>query len=357
MGTTFLLSSSDTTLLTLPTVVMRKTLEAFTKTPKAVDPLLDLVSLLRPKATLWREIAATGRWAITFPKRDDLLFCSVLQGECLVVRPAIEPVTLHKGDFLLIRTGTPFRFASDTRVSAKNSEREFSASRTGSIQLGTGGDRPVLLLGGRFVLDTTNESLITQQMPSLIHVGADAKRSQRIQNLLGMNALENAAGEPGSDFVIQRLMELLFVELLRDEARRSGSANPGLLAGLAHPVTATALQCMHTEPARGWTVEALARRSGTSRSRFAHEFHSLVGTSPMRYLLNWRIALAKERLRSGTHSLSDIAFDVGFHSVSAFSTAFRRSVGHSPKQFAEVFSAVSDGPSWAFPARPPSISP
>ncbi len=185
------------------------------------------------------------------------------------------------------------------------------------------------------MLDAANESLLTQLMPSLIHVGVEAERSERIRNLLQMNASESAACEPGSDFVIPRLMEILFVELLRDEARRVESATAGLLAGLAHPVTAKALQLMHAEPARGWTVESLARRSGASRSRFALQFQTVLGTSPMHYLLHWRIALAKDSLRNGTRSISETAFDVGFQSASAFSTAFRRNVGQSPKQFAD----------------------
>ncbi len=317
---------------------MRKKPEPFIRRPEAADPFLDLIGLLRPKATRWRKIVAAGRWAIAFPKRDDLLFCSVVEGECLLVRPATEPLKLHQGDFILIRTDTPFCFASDARVPAESSEKAFAASRTGVIRLGGGRKRPVLLRGGRFVLDTANESLLTQLMPSLIHVRGESGRSERIQNLLHMNASESAACEPGSDFVIPRLMEILFVELLRDESRRVDSTNTGLLAGLEHPVTAKALRLMHAEPARGWTVETLARRSGASRSRFALQFQNTLGTSPMHYLLHWRIALAKNSLRNGTRSISEIAFDVGFHSVSAFSTAFRRNVGQSPKQFADTSS-------------------
>ncbi len=74
---------------------MRKKPEPFIRRLEAVDPFLDLIGLLRPKATRWREIVAAGRWAVAFPKRDDLLFCSVVQGECLLVRPATEPLRLH----------------------------------------------------------------------------------------------------------------------------------------------------------------------------------------------------------------------------------------------------------------------
>ncbi|MCU1321090.1 MAG: transcriptional regulator, AraC family [Acidobacteriaceae bacterium] len=301
-----------------------------------MDPFLDLIHLLRPKATLWRQVEAAGRWAISFPKKDDLLFCSVVQGECLVVRPATKPVKLSAGDFVLIRTSVPFQFASDARVKPVNSEKAFAPSSSGLLQLGVGKERPVLLRGGRFLFDTANEDLLTGLMPPLIHVHAAADRSERIHMLLQMIASEGAAFEPGRDFVIARLMELLLVSILRDHSRRAIGKDTGLLAGLADPVTAIALQIMHGKIGQNWTVAELARRSGVSRSRFAARFHDVLGVSPIRYLLDWRITVAKDELRKGTRSISEIAFAVGFQSVSAFSTAFSRTVGCPPRRYAAL---------------------
>lgn len=300
-----------------------------------MDPFLDVIQLLRPKATLWRQIDAVGRWAVSFPKKDDLLFCSVVHGECLVVQGPIKPLKLASGDFALIRTSEPFRLASDTKVNPVDSEKAFAASSSGLLKLGTGKQHPVLLRGGRFMFDTANENLLTGLMPSLIHVAANADRSGRINMLLQMNAFEAAAAEPGRDFVVARLMELLFVDILRDQFRRSKGDVPGLFAGLSDPVTARALQAMHGNIGRGWTVAELARESGISRSRFASRFHNTLGVSPIRYLLEWRIALAKDELRKGTRSISELAFAVGFQSVSAFSTAFSRIVGCPPKRYRE----------------------
>ena len=300
-----------------------------------MDPLIDLIQLLRPKATLWRQIEAAGRWGVAFPKKDDLLFCSVVYGECLVVRPNTEPVKLSPGDFVLIRTSMPFRFASDTRVKPVNSVKVFAASSSGLIKLGVAKDHPVLLRGGRFLFDTANENLLTALMPPLIHIAATANRSERIHMLLQMNASEAAASEPGRDFVIARLMELLFVDILRDQSRRIERRDTGLLAGLADPITAIALRAMHGKIGHNWKVAELAKTSGVSRSRFAVRFQNTLGVSPIRYLLDWRIALAQDELRKGTLSISEIAFAVGFQSVSAFSTAFSRTVGWPPSQYAE----------------------
>jgi AraC-like DNA-binding protein len=299
-----------------------------------MDPFLDLIQLLRPRATLWRRIEADGRWGVSFPKLDDLLFCSVVRGECLIVRPLLEPVRLTPGDFVLIRTSSPFRFTSDLKVRPVDSQKAFADVESGTLKLGEGSGRPVELHGGRFVFDTANENLLTGLLPPLIHIAGDAGSAERIQGLLKMNASEAAASRPGGDFVIARLMELLLVEILRDQSRGTDSGRTGMLAGLADPVTAVALRAMHKDIARSWTIAELARLAGVSRSKLAARFQELLGVGPIGYLLDWRMAVAKDELRKGALSLSEIAFLIGFQSVSAFSTAFSRVMGCPPKRYA-----------------------
>ncbi len=134
-------------------------------------------------------------------------------------------------------------------------------------------------------------------------------------------------------------MELTLLELLRNKAPRWEPGTKGLLSGLADPVIAKSLAAMHHEVARIWTVASLARHCGVSRSTFATRFQTVVGVGPIAYLTNWRIALAKDELSHGTKTIGEIAMSVGFHSSSAFSTAFTRMVGCSPKWFAARRSA------------------
>ena len=108
----------------------------------------------------------------------------------------------------------------------------------------------------------------------------------------------------------------------------------GLLGGLADPVTARALSAMQKDVADSWTVSSLGRLCGVSRSTFAARFRQIMGTGPIEYLLHWRMALAKDELRRGSKSIGEIALAIGFQSSSAFSTAFSRAVGSSPKGFA-----------------------
>lgn len=303
-----------------------------------MDPFLDLIHLLRPQATLWAGIEGIGRWGVSFRKRDDLLFCWVQRGKCQLIRPDVAPVHLEPYDFVLVRTSTPFTLTSDPATEPVDSETAVALTKDTGLKLGEGTHSPVTLRGGRFVFDTANEDLLTGLLPALVHVVAGDTSSWRVRSLLEMNETESLQPGPGSKFIIARLTELILVEILRSEALRVDPEREkeysGLLAGLADPVTAHALSAMHRDVAHDWTVSGLARLCGVSRSTFAARFRQIMGTGPIEYLLHWRMALAKDELRRGSRSIGEIALAIGFQSSSAFSTAFSRAVGSSPKRFA-----------------------
>lgn len=299
-----------------------------------MDPFTDLLGLLRPRATLWGRIKGTGRWGVSFRKRDDLLFCWVEAGECQLTRSSTDSVLLRTGDFAFIRTSSPFSLTSDPELEPEDSEAIVAATGSTELVLGEATGSCAMLRCGRFVFDTANEALLWSLLPSLIHIPADQQISWRLRSLLDMNDAEGQHPGPGSDLVVSRLMELTLLELLRSEVLRLNPGTNGLLCGLADPVIAKSLSAMHNDVAGIWTVVKLARLSGVSRSTFATRFRTVMGLGPIEYLSNWRIALAKDELSGGTKTIGEIALSVGFHSSSAFSTAFTRAVGCSPKRFA-----------------------
>ncbi len=304
-----------------------------TNRPNAIDPFLDLIRLLRPQATLWGAIHASGGWGVGFRERHDLLFFRVDRGQLLLLRSDEEPVTLGPGDFVLIRTIYPFVLASDTQVEPIDSENLVATSRSTTMRVGVGETDPVIIRGGRFVFDTANEELLVQLLPPLVHVAVNKTTSARILALLAMNEAENSAPGPGSDFVVARLMELLLVEILRGEVLVAQPIKAGMLQGLADPVTARALVALHSDAAKPWTTAKLARLCRCSRSAFNLRFTRIVGVAPMRYLHSWRMAVAKDELRRGKRSVAEIAFLIGFQSSGALTRAFTRSVGCPPSRF------------------------
>jgi AraC-like DNA-binding protein len=306
-----------------------------------MDPFLDLIRLLAPRAAfLGRGFDAAGDWGLCFPALDDLLFVWIENGTCQLVRPGCDIVWLEKGDFALVRTSLPFTLTSNTNVEPVDSVSAVAAKRGGRLKLGAGHDRPVCLHLGKFLFSTANEDLLTGLLPPIVHIPSSSPRLHRIHSLLSLMESEGREPGPASEFVILRLAELALVEILRmpasDLPKQVGEpASRGLLSGLRDPLTAKALRAMHADVAQDWTVEALARFCGVSRSAFATRFRVVVGVGPISYLLRWRMALAKEALKSSTARIEEIGFSIGYKSASAFSTAFTRVAGCSPRQFAE----------------------
>ena len=299
-----------------------------------MDPFLNLIRLLRPSATLWGGLEGVGRWGLSFHKRDDLLFCWVERGECLLTRPDCAPLRLGKDDFVLIRSSTPFTLTSDPAVRPVDIEAAVAGTAKTWLQLGQSEGSRVTLRAGKFVFDSANEDMLTGLLPQLAHIAAGDASSDRLRSLLTMNEMEFRRPGPGSEFVIARLIELILVEIVRTQPSRLGAEHTGLLAGLSDTIVSRALSAMHADVAHAWTVAALARLCGVSRSSFAARFREVVGKGPIEYLLLWRMALAKDELRRGKLSIGEIALAIGFQSSSAFNTAFSRAVGRSPRRFA-----------------------
>ena len=104
----------------------------------------------------------------------------------------------------------------------------------------------------------------------------------------------------------------------------------GWFAALNDPIAGRALQLVHSDPARRWTVDELAREAGASRTVLAERFNAVMGQAPIEYVTGWRMQLASERLRNGNDSIGTIAADVGYESEAAFNRAFKRVTGVTP---------------------------
>ncbi len=139
---------------------------------------------------------------------------------------------------------------------------------------------------------------------------------------------EAAEAHCGQQAVLDRLVEVVIVLLLR-ELMDQQRLQLGLLAGLADPRLARAINALHAEPAHAWTLEQLASVAGMSRARFAVRFRDVVGQTPLAYLADWRLALAQTLLRRG-QPLELVAHQVGYASASALSRAFSARVGTTP---------------------------
>lgn len=170
--------------------------------------------------------------------------------------------------------------------------------------------------------------LVTGLPASVVIPLAAAPAMQRVLELLFDEAFHEHCGRGAA---LDRLSELLLIHLLR-HVLDTGLLQSGVMAGLADPRLSRALQAMHAEPARDWTLESLADVAGMSRARFAAHFMAVVGTSPGDYLTGWRIGLAQTLLMRG-RQVKTIADEVGYGSANALTRAFTQRLGQSPTEW------------------------
>ncbi|MGW8228517.1 MAG: cupin domain-containing protein [Gammaproteobacteria bacterium] len=151
---------------------------------------------------------------------------------------------------------------------------------------------------------------------------------------------EAAEQHCGRQAVLDRLIEVVFIQVLRDLMDQQ-RLQVGLLAGLADPRLAKAINAMHREPGRNWSLEDLAATAGMSRARFAAKFRDVVGMTPGSYLGEWRLGVAQSLLRQGK-PVQLVSDAVGYGSASALSRAFRTQIGLSPTEWVRQFQAGHD---------------
>jgi AraC-like DNA-binding protein len=172
---------------------------------------------------------------------------------------------------------------------------------------------------------------VLSTLPALLKLNIEQNgAAEWIRSTFQYAAEEVSAGRPGSETMLAKLSELLFVEAVRRYAEALPDGQTGWLAGLHEPFVARALALLHHDIARRWTVDDLGREVGLSRSALAERFIRLIGMPPMHYLTHWRMQVATQKLRNTSASLAQVAETVGYESEAAFSRAFKKAFGAAP---------------------------
>jgi AraC-like DNA-binding protein len=189
------------------------------------------------------------------------------------------------------------------------------------------------IVGGWFLFDPLSSRPLTKLLPSIIHIRRDEAAELGIDTTLQSLARETELAAPGSQIVVNRLAEVLFIQMTRAFVASEMNDRPGWLSALGDRQIGSALQLIHRDVGHHWTVAELADAVNLSRSGFAHRFRELVGEAPMEYLTSWRMFKACRMLRGSDHRLGQIAQLLGYESDAAFNRAFRRVIGQTPGEY------------------------
>jgi AraC-like DNA-binding protein len=183
---------------------------------------------------------------------------------------------------------------------------------------------------GFFGCDARPFNPLLKSLPRLFHAQMSAAGQSWLVDMLRVAAEETELGDAGSETMLAKLAEVMFVEVIRKHIARLPEDTRGWLSALRDRHIGQAMRLIHGQPARQWTLESLAHEVGLSRSVFADRFTHYVGLSPMQYLARWRMQLAARRLEIPGISIAQVAAEVGYESEAAFNRSFKKYVGTPP---------------------------
>ncbi|WP_428261413.1 AraC family transcriptional regulator [Haliangium sp.] len=303
-----------------------------------MDVLADVLSATRIGGTIFTKTMLLAPWGVQFDPASKAGFHIVLQGSAwLRVSGTDEPVALHQGDVVLLPHGAGHSLASDLRVEpttvdemlATNCARLPAAAADVALSAAT-------LMCGAYQFERDAVHPLLALLPPVIHVLAEGGHvAGPLQSVMRLLVDEYDHGGPGSTAVVTRLIDVLFIYIIRcwADAQREGTA--GWLGALRDPQIGRALAAIHRQPERDWSLEALAGEVGMSRSSFVRRFGRLVGEPPLGYLTRWRMDVAARLLRETDRPMAQIADRVGYRSEYAFNRAFQRTRGVPPGRYRE----------------------
>ncbi len=297
-----------------------------------MDPLSDVLSLLKVQAYWSGGFDFGGDWALASGPYEGIKFYAVISGDCwLAVDGVPEAVHVAPGDCLLLPRGRPFRVARDLAFEPVDPSKTFVGVKDGGVTVYKGGGH-FFGVGGEFSLAGDQAQVLLGVLPPIVHIRKEADKAVLHWCIERMRQ-ELRDPQPGGFVVGQQLATLLLVQTLRLHLAEGLSGGVGWLFALADKQMAAAIKAMHEAPGAPWTVQSLAARAGMSRTTFALKFKETVGTSPLEYLTRWRMTVAGDRLVRSNHPISEIGQALGYESQSAFSLAFKRVMGCSPGQY------------------------
>jgi AraC-like DNA-binding protein len=244
------------------------------------------------------------------------------------------PIRLREGDLLVFPQGDAHVLSSAPGMRATPNLAAFARPSTPlplMYELGGGGPDRARIICGFLGCDERPYNPLLNALPPVIHLSAGAPdgTARPLGAMLEIAVRESGRGRPGTENVLARLSELMFVEAIRRHLLELPATQLGWLAGLRDPVVGRALEALHGAPREAWTVERLGRVVGVSRSVLAARFAEMVGHPPMHYLALWRMQLGARMLRAGRQVI-EVADAVGYESEAAFSRTFKKLVGDAP---------------------------
>ena len=302
------------------------------------DPLSQFINNISPQCEVFAQIKLRAPWGIEEKQQNCCSFSYLKMGRCVLEVPGQNPLSLQPGQLLLLPYGSPHRLMSEADVNCKQASELFGGKSREMLELMVVGGKGASyqLMCGNFVFSPLQHwgyDALMGGLPEVIVL--DAPQDSRLGRLLLWIYQENCDGKVGYHLAVQRLLELLLLELLRDLDKFE--LNPGWLMALGDRSLAPVILAIQQNFSKGWTVEELANLGALSLSSFSTRFKKITGSSPLNFVRQWRCFVAAQMLVTGNESVQQIALKCGFQSNDVFIRNFRQFHQTTPKQYRMMF--------------------
>ncbi len=305
-------------------------------TGSSMDVLTDVLNTLELKGWLSSRRELTPPWRYDFAASQDSMFHVLsLGGGYLEVEGEAEPIRVEDGDVLLFPMGHPHSlYDHPASPLTRLVQLDYNPQRGHQVVNREGEGPKPLMLCGAFHFEYPHDFPLLHRLPKLIHIPG-AQGEQGFADLVHLIARESASQYPGTEVMLRRLTELLFIQVIRLWIAQQAEASVGWVGALRDQPISAALGLIHQSPARKWTVKELADAAALSRSAFSARFSELVGEPPLAYLTRWRMLRATRLLKNEVR-METIAEQLGYESEAAFRKAFKREIGMPPAQYRKL---------------------
>lgn len=298
-----------------------------------MDALTDILKSLRLSGGVLFRCELSAPWGMSIGPTSVAEFHVVVRGNCWLKMAEVEkPICLQTGDLVVFPHGHAHVLLDAPESVAQPAETIIGSQKIehyGPVVYGNGGMLANILCG-YFEFDRKNHSPLLDALPPFIHIkSTDTAELSWLQTTINFICHETRTSGRGTEAMVNRLVEVLFIQIMRAYILQS-TTPLGILGAIADHKTGLALNAMHQKPEYNWTLEELALQAGLSRTAFSQRFRMLAGQTPMHYLTKWRMQKAKQLLETSNISMMAIAEETGYQSEASFSKAFKKSTGISP---------------------------
>lgn len=270
-----------------------------------MDVLSDVITAARTGRPHSARRERRAPWEVRHEPFAGAGFHLVLEGSCHFTPPKGQPFELRAGDVVFLPRGSAHTLSGSSTV----------------------------MVCGAYVMDRARPHPLLDKLPDVVHLPARIGQRHELRGAIELLSSELSQPRPGGDALLPALLDAMLLYLIRAWLDDRGEDHTGWTAALRDPEIRLALDRIHSQPDRRWTVAELAAAAGLSRAAFARRFTTLVGRPPLAYLTWWRMTTAARHLRDSDLPLRSVAERVGYTSEYAFAAAFKRELGLAPGSY------------------------